>query len=78
MIMGIIPDNILLGVNDELPGVSGSKLPQNPDDILAICKVVNMRTVYAHNVRITSMNEIDNDFSVYLKNWKQNVLGLKE
>ena len=60
--MSLIPDNCLVGLNDELPGIVGSKLPPNPDEIVTKCKAVKMRTVYAHNIRISSMNEVEKVF----------------
>lgn len=61
-LMNLIPDNILVGFNDDLPGVVGSKLPLIAEDITAKCKLAQLKTVFAHNVRISSMNEIEQAF----------------
>ena len=29
-----------------------------------------MKTIYAHNIRISSMNEMERAFSLFLKDWK--------
>ena len=68
--MNLLPDNILVGFNDDLPGIIGSKLPLLPEDVTAKCKTAQMKTVFAHNVRIPSMNEIEQAFQMFLKNWK--------
>jgi hypothetical protein len=57
--MLLLPDNTLIGLNDDIPGVSGSRLPSKVDDIFTQCKIVKMRTIYAHNIRISSMNEVE-------------------
>jgi hypothetical protein len=57
--MPLVLDNCLIGKSDEIPGVSGSKLPSMIDDKDAQWKLVKIRTVYAHNIRISSMNEVE-------------------
>lgn len=56
--MSFLPDNCLFGENDELPGVLGSHLPSNLDS-KDDYKLVKMQTIYAHNIRISSMNELE-------------------
>jgi hypothetical protein len=68
--MNLIPENILIGANDEIPGMDGSKLPPNIDDASLKLKVSSLRTIYAHNIRISSMNEVEQSFSLFLKDWK--------
>jgi hypothetical protein len=65
--MKFVPDNCLVGLNDKVPGLVGSKLPINPDEIATKVKAAQLRTVYAHNIRISSMNEIEKAFLMYLK-----------
>lgn len=31
--MQLIPENCLIGLNDEIPGIIGSRLPANPDEL---------------------------------------------
>ncbi len=65
--MTLIPDNILVGLNDEIPGLIGSTLPAKPEELATKLPVTPLKTVYAHNVRISSMNEVEAAFSLYLK-----------
>jgi hypothetical protein len=34
-------------------------------------KNVPMKTIYAHNIRISSMNEVEQSFSLFLRDWKK-------
>ena len=72
-LMSLIPDNTLIGSNDELPGLNGTIMPSKIELMLqpSVFKPVDMQTVYAHNVRISSMNEVEQAFELYLKDWKQ-------
>jgi hypothetical protein len=67
--MVLIPENILVGFNDTIPGISGSHLPKNPQDVITQCKLVQMKTIFAHNVRISSMNEVEESFTYFLQDW---------
>ena len=58
-LMHLIPENIFVGCNDEIPGMDGSRLPPNVDDANLKLKVSSHRTIYAHNIRISSMNEVE-------------------
>jgi len=60
--MSIVPDNILIGSSDELPGVKGSILPVKIEQIGKILPC-EMQPLYAHNVRISSMNEVEQTFA---------------
>lgn len=56
--MTILPDNTLIGSSDELPGVKGSLMPQKMEDLPKVVPS-DVQPLYAHNVRITSMNEVE-------------------
>lgn len=58
-LMALIPDNIFVGFNDDLPGMIGSKLPPRIDDLTLKLKIAALKTIYAHNIRISSMNEVE-------------------
>ena len=68
--MNLLPDNIVVGLNDEIPGLIGSKLPIKPEELATKLPVTPIKTVYAHNVRISSMNEVESAFQLFLKDWK--------
>lgn len=70
-LMPLLPDNILIGYSDDLPGIITSRLPLKPEEISTKCKLVPIKTVYAHNIRISSMNEVENSFSLFLKDWNK-------
>lgn len=70
-LMPLLPDNILIGYNDDLPGIVTSRLPLKAEEITSKCKLVPIKTVYAHNIRISSMNEVENSFSLFLKDWNK-------
>lgn len=71
-LMTLLPDNILVGQNDELPGLQDSKLPFQIVDPVSTMKLpmTPMKTIYAHNIRISSMNEMERAFSLFLRDWK--------
>jgi hypothetical protein len=71
--MALIPDNIIIGYNDDLPGLLGSKLPLKPDELNTKCKAVPLKTVYAHNIRISSMNEVEQSFNLFLRDWTKHL-----
>lgn len=65
-LMNLIPDNTLLGSSDLIPGVKDSMLPRKLKDLFVPagpCKPVEFQTLYAHNVRISSMNEVEAVFA---------------
>jgi hypothetical protein len=70
--MNLIPDNTLVGSTDAIPGIKDSILPLRLADVPKpeACKPVEIQTIYAHNVRISSMNEIEASFAQFLKDWK--------
>lgn len=61
-LMNLIPDNIVIGQNDDIPGLVDSKLPVKPDDITQKLSISPIKTIFAHNVRISSMNEVEAAF----------------
>ena len=65
--MALIPDNILLGSNDDLPGLLATKLPAKFEELALKTKLVPIKTIYCHNIRISSMNEIEKSFTLFLK-----------
>ena len=65
--MTLIPDNIVVGLNDQIPGLIGSILPEKPEELATKLPVAPIKTVYAHNVRISSMNEVEAAFNLFLK-----------
>jgi hypothetical protein len=68
--MTLIPDNIVVGLNDEIPGLTGSKLPLKPEELSTKLPTTPIKTVYAQNVRISSMNEVEAAFQLFLKDSK--------
>ena len=67
--MGLISDNTLVGINDDVPGVMGGKFPIKPELLVTMVKPSEIQTLYAHNVRISSMSEVDSAFANFLKEW---------
>ena len=59
--MNLIPDNTLVGSADIIPGIKDSRLPRKLKDLKVAdaLKPVDFQTLYAHNVRISSMNDIE-------------------
>jgi len=74
--MPLLPDNLLFGFSDDLPGIIGSKLPLKPEDLNGKIPVASFKTVYAHNIRISSMNEVEAAFLMFLKDPKLFNAGL--
>lgn len=72
--MSLVPDNLLFGMNDDIPGVAPSgRLPTKSEDVSVGrgLKYAQMKTIYVHNIRIASMNEVDLAFSQFLKDWRK-------
>jgi len=64
--MHIVPSEILIGPNDKIPGLKTTTLSARYVANEPI--IFNMRkTIYAHNIRITSINEIEDSFKQYLR-----------
>ena len=68
-LMHIVPSEILIGPNDKIPGLKTTALSARyvPNEPI----IFNMRktiytliclSIYAHNIRITSINEIEDSF----------------
>lgn len=66
-LMTLVPDNTLLGSSDELPGLLGTQMPAKLADI---GQPAPLQTVYAHNVRISSLVEVEQAFAQYIKDWR--------
>lgn len=66
--MNLLPDNTIVGSTDEVPGVHNTKMPQTLkwDSF----KPVDVQTIYSHNVRITSMNDVEAAFGAFIKDWR--------
>jgi hypothetical protein len=62
-LMSLLPDNTLVGSSDELPGIKGSILPPRVEEVISKTKPSEVQTLFAHNVRISSMNEIEQTFN---------------
>ena len=67
--MSLLPDNTLIGSQDELPGLEGTAMPGKLE-ALSTLKPSDMQTIYAHNVRISSLVELEQTFAAYLKDWR--------
>ena len=58
--MGFFPGNTLIGYNDKLRSILGIHLPAKAELIFGDqYKPVELQTIYAHNVRISSMNDVE-------------------
>ena len=70
--MNLIGDNTLVGSSDFIPGIKKSILPKSLKDLVnpQILNPVEFQTLYAHNVRISIMNEVEAAFAQYLRDWK--------
>jgi hypothetical protein len=66
-LMSLVPDNTLVGSNDEVPGLNGTKMPGKLSDM---GEPAAMQTIYAHNVRISSLVEVEQAFAAYIKDWR--------
>ena len=64
--MHIIPSEIIVGPNDKIPGLKTTNLSVRFNPAEAIQYSVR-KTIYAHNIRITSINEIEDSFNLYLR-----------
>ena len=65
--MNLIGDNTLVGSSDFIPGIKNSILPKSLKDLVnpKILNPVEFQTLYAHNVRISSMNEVEAVFAQF-------------
>lgn len=66
-LMYLIPSESLIGPNDRIPGIKSSALSArfNGFDEALVCS--DRKTLYAHDIRISSMNDIEKRFSQYLR-----------
>ena len=65
--MSVVPSEIIVGPNDKIPGLLSMSLParfQSFDEPLVFS---DRKTVYAHNIRLSSINEIEAGFKQYLR-----------
>lgn len=64
--MHIVPSEIIIGPCDKVPGLVTTTLSAryNPQAPLLFSA---RKTIYAHNIRITSINEIEDSFKQYLR-----------
>jgi len=72
-LLSIVPMNTLFGLEDTIPGISGSRIPHNAEAPLANSSVVKFKTIYVHNLRISSMNEIERSFNEFLAVWSEDM-----
>ena len=65
-LMHIVPSEIIIGPCDKVPGLATTTLSAryNPQEPLQFSA---RKTIYAHNIRITSINEIEDSFKQYLR-----------
>jgi len=64
--MFVVPSELLVGPNDKIPGLKNTALSARfiPHEVIHF----NVRkTIFAHNIRITSINEIEDSFKQYLR-----------
>ena len=67
-LMFIIPSEILVGPNDMIPGIVTTKMPaQFPGLEMAQLEFNERKTLYAHDIRITAINDIESSFNNYLR-----------
>lgn len=67
-LMHIVPSEILLGPNDKIPGLKSNTLPARFVSFDEVLQFSEKKTLYAHNIRITSMDQIEALFKQYLRN----------
>ena len=65
--MHIVPSETLVGPNDKIPGLKTTALSARFAGFDEILIFNERKTLYAHNIRITSMNEIEANFSQFLR-----------
>ncbi len=65
--MHIIPSETLVGPSDKIPGLKTTALSARFGGFDEALIFNDRKTLYAHNIRITSMNEIEANFSQYLR-----------
>ena len=65
--MYIVPSEILIGPNDKVPGIKSTALPARFSSFDEPMVFSERKTLYAHNIRVSSMNEIENSFKQYLR-----------
>ena len=64
---GIVPSEILLGPNDKIPGLKSTSLPARFVGFDEQIFFNDRKTLFAHNIRISSINEIETSFKQYLR-----------
>lgn len=68
-LMYLIPSEILVGPNDRIPGIKITRLPAPFAGFDQAMEFTERKTLYAHEIRITSINDIENNFSQYLRTY---------
>lgn len=68
-LMYLIPSEILVGPNDRIPGIKITRLPAPFTGFDQAMEFNDRKTLYAHEIRITSINDIENNFSQYLRTY---------
>ena len=63
----LVPPNVLVGPRDTIPGLVTSKLPAKVEDFNQAEAFSARETLYAHELKITSLNEVEKLFKQYLR-----------
>ena len=67
-VMHFVPNEILLGPNDKIPGLISNTLPRQFVGFDQQLQFSEKKTLFAHNIQIDQMNEIESLFEQYLRN----------
>lgn len=62
-----MPSEMLMGPNDKIPGIKTTTLPARFSNFDEALLYSDRKTIFAHNIRISSINEIETSFNQYLR-----------
>lgn len=64
----LIPNDVIFGPADFIPGLKTSKLPMDPKSIVKISdSLANKKSIYCHNIKFVDMMPVEDSFEQYLK-----------
>ena len=66
-LMFLIPSEIIVGPNDKIPGLKLTMLPGRFVNFDEQMQFSERKTIFAHNIRVTSLDQIEAGFTQYLR-----------
>ena len=63
----LIPSELIIGPNDTVPGLQANHLPGRFASFDELIQYSERKTIFAHNIRVTSLDQIEVGFTQYLR-----------